>query len=140
MELARAIKGEDEINAMRCAVHATDSAIKVMHDHLEPGVSEQRLWSYLHAENIARGGEWIETRLLSSGPRCNPWYQECSGRIIQNGELVGFDTDMIGAYGICVDTSRTWLCGMKLQPMSKNEFIRWHMIKFTLIPNYCGLA
>ena len=55
MELARAIKGEDEINAMRCAVHATDSAIKVMHDHLEPGVSEQRLWSYLHAENIARG-------------------------------------------------------------------------------------
>ncbi|WP_206460852.1 M24 family metallopeptidase [Acinetobacter baumannii] len=111
MELARAIKGEDEINAMRCAVHATDSAIKVMHDHLEPGVSEQRLWSYLHAENIARGGEWIETRLLSSGPRCNPWYQECSGRIIQNGELVGFDTDMIGAYGICVDTSRTWLCG-----------------------------
>lgn len=113
MELARAIKGEDEINAMRCAVHATDKAIKVMHEHLEPGISEQRLWSYLHAENIARGGEWIETRLLSSGPRCNPWYQECSGRIIQNGDLVGFDTDMIGAYGICVDTSRTWLCGDK---------------------------
>lgn len=111
MELARAIKGEDEINAMRCAVHATDSAIAVMHSHLEPGISEQRLWSYLHAENIARGGEWIETRLLSSGPRCNPWYQECSGRVIQNGDLVGFDTDMIGAYGICVDTSRTWLCG-----------------------------
>lgn len=113
MELARAIKGEDEINAMRCAVHATDSAIAVMHNHLEPGISEQRLWSYLHAENIARGGEWIETRLLSSGPRCNPWYQECSGRIIQNGDLVGFDTDMIGAYGICIDTSRTWLCGDK---------------------------
>lgn len=113
MELARAIKGEDEINAMCCAVHATDSAIAVMHSHLEPGISEQRLWSYLHAENIARGGEWIETRLLSSGPRCNPWYQECSGRIIQNGDLVGFDTDMIGAYGICVDTSRTWLCGDK---------------------------
>lgn len=56
MELARAIKGEDEIKAMRCAIHATDKAIKVMHDHLEPGVSEQRLWSYLHAENIARGG------------------------------------------------------------------------------------
>lgn len=113
MELARAIKGADEINAMRCAVHATDAAIKIMHSHLEPGISEQRLWSYLHAENIARGGEWIETRLLSSGPRCNPWYQECSGRIIENGDLVGFDTDMIGAYGVCVDTSRTWLCGDK---------------------------
>lgn len=96
MELARSIKGKDEISAMRCTVHAADSAIAVMHSHLEPSISEQRLWSYLHAENIARGGEWIETRLLSSGPRCNPWYQECSGRIIQNGDLVGFDTDMIG--------------------------------------------
>ncbi len=111
MEHARAIKGIDEIHAMKCAIHATDSAIQVMYDHLEPGISEQRLWSYLHAENIARGGEWIETRLLASGPRCNPWYQECSGRIIQNGDLVAFDTDLIGAYGFCVDTSRTWLCG-----------------------------
>lgn len=111
MEIARSIKGKDEILAMRCAVHATESAIEVMHHHLEAGISEQRLWSYLHAENIARGGEWIETRLLVSGPRCNPWYQECSGRIIQNGDLVAFDTDLIGAYGFCVDTSRTWLCG-----------------------------
>nr|WP_286383933.1 hypothetical protein [Acinetobacter sp. 226-4] len=53
MELARAIKGHDEINAMRCAVHATESAIQVMHDHLQSGISEQRLWAYLHAENIA---------------------------------------------------------------------------------------
>lgn len=113
MELARAIKGPDEIRAIRCAVHATETSMKIMHDHLEPGISEQRLWSYLHAENIARGGEWIETRLLASGPRCNPWYQECSGRIIENGDLVGFDTDLIGAYGFCVDASRTWLCGDK---------------------------
>lgn len=111
MELARSIKGQDEIHAMRCAVHATESSIKIMHDHLHAGISEQRLWSYLHAENIARGGEWIETRLLASGPRCNPWYQECSGRTIENGDLVAFDTDLIGAYGFCVDTSRTWLCG-----------------------------
>ena len=111
MELSRAIKGPDEIQAMRCAIHSTEQAIQIMHQHLQPGISEQRLWSYLHAENIARGGEWIETRLLVSGPRCNPWYQECSARIINNGELVAFDTDLIGVYGICVDISRTWLCG-----------------------------
>lgn len=111
MERSRAIKGADEIKAMRCAIHATEQSIHVMHQHLQPGISEQRLWSYLHAENIARGGEWIETRLLVSGPRCNPWYQECSGRIIGNGELVAFDTDLIGTYGMCVDISRTWLCG-----------------------------
>jgi Xaa-Pro dipeptidase len=113
MEEARKIKCEDEIRAMRCAIHACETAMEVMRRHLEPGVTEQRLWSHLHAENIARGGEWIETRLLASGPRCNPWYQECSSRVIENGDLVAFDTDLIGSYGYCVDTSRTWLCGDK---------------------------
>ena len=34
----------------------------------------------INRANIARGGEWIETRLLSTGPRTNPWFQECSSR------------------------------------------------------------
>ncbi len=111
MELARMIKHDEEIKAMRCSMASTEKAIALMREKLEPGVSEMRLWSYLHAENIARGGEWIETRLLSSGPRTNPWYQECSKRIIQAGDLVAFDTDLIGPYGLCSDISRTWRCG-----------------------------
>ena len=111
MELAREIKCAEEIKAMRCAIHACERSIDVMRSHMEPGIMEQHLWSYLHAENIKRGGEWIETRLMASGPRCNPWYQECSSRKIQAGDLVCFDTDLIGSYGICVDISRSWLCG-----------------------------
>lgn len=111
MELARLIKHDEEIKAMRCSLAATEKAIAVMREHLEPGISEMRLWSYLHAENIARGGEWIETRLLTSGQRTNPWYQECSKRLIQAGDLVAFDTDLIGPYGLCSDISRTWRCG-----------------------------
>jgi Xaa-Pro dipeptidase len=111
MECARAVKCKEEIAAMRCAIAACEEALDVMQGKLEPGITEQRLWSYLHAENIARGGEFIETRLLASGPRTNPWYQECSERIIEAGDLVSFDTDLIGAYGMCVDISRTWLCG-----------------------------
>jgi Xaa-Pro dipeptidase len=57
------------------------------------------------------GGEWIETRLLSSGPRTNPWFQEASDRIIQAGDLVSFDTDMVGPFGYCSDVSRTFYCG-----------------------------
>jgi Xaa-Pro dipeptidase len=113
MELAREIKHPEEIKAMRRAIHACEKSIDVMRSHLQPEIMEQRLWSYLHAENIARGGEWIETRLMASGLRCNPWYQECSSRKIENGDLVAFDTDLIGSYGICVDMSRTWLCGDK---------------------------
>ncbi|MCB0224246.1 MAG: aminopeptidase P family protein, partial [Anaerolineae bacterium] len=54
---------------------------------------------------------WIETRLLASGPHTNPWFHECSSRVIEAGDIVAFDTDLIGPYGICADISRTWLCG-----------------------------
>lgn len=110
-ELARAIKSPDEIAALRCAVHTAEQAIAAMHAELRPGVSEQELWSHLHAESIRRGGEWIETRLLSSGPRTNPWFQECSSRVVRAGDLLAFDTDMIGPYGYCADISRTWITG-----------------------------
>ena len=36
------------------------------------GISEDDIWAVLHAENIKRGGEWIETRLLASGPAPTP--------------------------------------------------------------------
>ena len=115
-EKARAIKGPDEILAMRCASHACESAVAEMERAARSGIpggrmSEDDVWSVLHAENIRRGGEWIETRLLASGPRTNPWFQECGPRIIQNNEIVAFDTDLIGAYGICIDISRTWWIG-----------------------------
>ncbi|MYB04169.1 MAG: aminopeptidase P family protein [Acidimicrobiaceae bacterium] len=111
MEEARVVKSSEEIAAMRCAVHACEAAIADMRAAFEPGVTEMGLWAVLQAGNYARYGEWIETRLLASGPRTNPWYHEASSRRVQSGELMGFDTDMICAYGACVDISRTWLCG-----------------------------
>lgn len=111
MENARLIKSPDEILAMRRAIVACEAAMGEMEAMLKPGISENELWAELHRGNIARGGEWIETRLLSSGPRTNPWFQECSSRPIEAGDLVAFDTDLIGPYGFCADISRTWLCG-----------------------------
>ncbi|SEW03689.1 dimethylsulfoniopropionate lyase DddP [Cognatiyoonia koreensis] len=115
-EHARSVKGPDEILAMRCASHACEASCQAMEDFARAevpngNVSEDDIWAVLHAENIKRGGEWIETRLLSSGPRTNPWFQECGPRIVQNNEIVAFDTDLIGAYGICIDISRTWWIG-----------------------------
>jgi len=110
-ELARVIKGPDEIRAMRCAVAACEAAMVEMQDAIEAGKSENDIWSVLHAGNIKRGGEWLETRIFSSGPRTNPWFQESGPRIISDGELLALDTDMIGTYGMCCDISRTWLCG-----------------------------
>lgn len=111
MEHARSVKSPDELRAMRRAIAACESSMAIMEGALRPGLSENDLWSILHAENIRRGGEWIETRLLTSGPRTNPWFQECSARVIEPGDLVAFDTDLIGPYGMCCDISRTWLAG-----------------------------
>ena len=117
-EKSRSIKGTDEILAMRCASLACENAVAEMERAARAGVpkgemSEDDIWAVLHSENIRRGGEWIETRLLSSGPRTNPWFQECGPRIAQNNEIVAFDTDLVGSYGICVDISRTWWIGDK---------------------------
>ena len=76
MELARVIKGPDEIRAMRCAVHACQVSMAEMRDALAPGMTEREVWSILHAGNLRRAGEWIETQILASGPRINPWMQE----------------------------------------------------------------
>lgn len=111
MERARLIKGVDEIKAMRCAVAACEKAVATMHMALAEGIAEVELWAILHAENIAYGGQWIEGRLLCSGPRTNPWMQEAGGRRVCAGDLLAFDTDMIGLYGYCCDMSRTWLVG-----------------------------
>ena len=94
---------------MRRAVHACEAGIAAMWRALRPGITENQLWAKLHEANIARGGEWIETRLLASGPRTNPWFQECSDRVIEAGDIVAFDTDLIGPYGYCADISRSWV-------------------------------
>jgi len=111
MELARSIKSPDECVLMRESIRACEKGIERMHRELRPGITEQDLWAHLHYENIRHGGEWIETRLLSSGDRTNPWMQECSARVLRSGELLAFDTDMVGPNGYCADISRTWTVG-----------------------------
>jgi Xaa-Pro aminopeptidase len=115
-EKVRAVKGPEDIAAMRCAHLACEAAIAEMEAFARAevpkgGVTEDAIWAELHRGNIRRGGEWIETRLLASGPRTNPWFQECGPRIVQENEIVAFDTDLIGVYGICIDISRTWWIG-----------------------------
>ncbi len=109
-ELARVIKSDDEIQAMLISISVCEAAMAKMREELRPGITEIALWSHLHQVNIELGGEWIETRLLASGGRTNPWFREASSRIIRAGELVGLDTDLVGPFGYCADISRTWFC------------------------------
>ena len=111
MEKARCIKSNRDLACMRWAVRVAEEGIQRMRDALAPGVTENQLWSLLHAVNIAHDGDWMDGRMLCSGPRTNPWLQEAGPRIIEHGDLVGFDTDMVGPFGYFADISRTWRCG-----------------------------
>ncbi|WP_371154583.1 dimethylsulfonioproprionate lyase DddP [Jannaschia sp. 2305UL9-9] len=120
-EKARSVKCLDEIRAMRCAIHSCEAAMAEMETFARAeipngGVTENDVWAELHRSNIKRGGEWIETRLLTSGPRTNPWFQESGPREISEGEILAFDTDLIGPYGMCADLSRTWWIGDDIPP------------------------
>lgn len=111
MEQARRIKSEDEVAAIRMAIDVCEAGIERIKNAARAGVTELSLWSKLHQTNIELGGEYIETRLLTSGLRTNPWHQEASQKRLCTGELVSFDTDLIGPLGYGADLSGAFVCG-----------------------------
>jgi len=122
LEQARVIKSPEEIKCMRSAIDVAEIGINKMREALKPGMTENELWSILHQTNIENYGEWIECRILSSGERTNPWMQECSNKVIQNGEIVSFDTDMVGPYGYCADISRAFVVCNKFNEEQKKLY------------------
>lgn len=111
VERARAIKTTEEIVCSRRSIACTMAGESRLREALTAGMSENELWSVLWRYLIASGVDYIETRLLNSGPRTNPWYQETGQRIVQDGDLVAHDTDVVGLHGYYADFSRTYRCG-----------------------------
>lgn len=122
VEQAKLIKSAEEILCMQRSVAVAQQGIAQMQAALQPGVTENQLWSILHQVNIAHDGNWIEGHMLASGERTNPWLQEASNKLISAGELVAFDTDMIGPMGYIADISRTWLCGDKPNQQQQDAY------------------
>jgi len=126
LEQARVIKSPEELKCMKASIEVAEIGINKMREELKAGMTEDELWSILHKTNIENGGEWIECRILSSGSRTNPWMQESSNKVIQNGEIVSFDTDMVGPYGYCADISRAFVEDTSLMK-NKKKYILWQL-------------
>ena len=122
LEQARKIKSKEEIQCIKASMEVCEKGVRLMRKELKAGMTEDELWALLHKTNIENGGEWIEGRILSSGPRTNPWMQEASNRIIQQNEIVSFDTDMVGPYGYCADISRAFVEGNKFNSEQKKIY------------------
>lgn len=111
VEMARAIKSPEEIKCVYASLRATEVAVGKMRDAIRPGMTENQLWSVLHKSVIEQNADYCETRLLNSGGRTNPWYQESSNREIGENELIALDTDVVGCHGYYSDFSRTFHSG-----------------------------
>ncbi len=108
---ARRLKTPEELACLQVSMAATEAAVHAVEQAIRPGVSETELFGTMYGEVIRQGGEMIETRLLNSGPRTNPWFNEAAERRVRPGELVCLDTDTIGCDGYYSDFSRTFFCG-----------------------------
>ena len=111
LEHARSVKSDEEIKAFCASLRTCENAVRSLYEFAKPGVTESQAFGHLLGQSVAQGGEYPETRLLSSGPRTNPWFQEADDRVMRAGDLLAFDTDLIGPMGFYNDISRTWVIG-----------------------------
>src|SRR5699024_93128 len=95
----------EEIACLARSMAATEGAVAAVEAEARPGLTENDLFATMYGNVIRNGGEFIETRLLASGPRTNPWFHEASDRVIRPGELVALDSDTIGCDGYYSDFS-----------------------------------
>ena len=108
---ARAVKLPLEVEVMSEALRRVERAVANLEAKLEPGRSELALWADFHAPFIESEGQYVTTRLMQSGPRTYPYFQECGSRQIEANDLVCLDTDALGYQGYAVDFSRSFLSG-----------------------------
>ena len=111
IELARCIKSDEELKCVIASLRMTERAVGQLRAAIRPGITENELWSVLHQSVIAGNGDYCETRLLSSGSRTNPWFQETATKRIGENELIALDTDVVGCHGYYADFSRTFHSG-----------------------------
>ena len=124
VERARAIKSTEELKCSMASMRATEAAMAHMETFIDVGISENELWSHFHQKVIAAGGDYIETRLLTSGSHTNPWFQETGQKLVESNELIAFDTDVVGCHGYYADFSRTFHAGPDHPSAEQREMYR----------------
>ena len=126
MSAARIIKLRGEIELMRQSCAIAETALRDMEAAIRPGISENELLAIFWHRVLALGGEHCFTRLIVSGHKTNPWFHEADGKLVEPGDLVAIDTDMVGPECYVADFSRTFLCGDKASAAQKEAYAVAH--------------
>jgi len=132
VEMAGCIKSDEEIKCVIASLRATEVALGQLRDAIQPGITENELWSVLHQSVISQNADYCETRLLSSGQRTNPWFQESASKVIGNNELIALDTDVVGCHGYYSDFSRIFHSGPDRPTGSQCTLYRFRANTFSI--------
>ncbi len=108
---ARDVKTPQEVELLKINGAVGDAILRDFEDAIRPGIREYELLAVLTDSLLRHQGEYIFTRLVSSGRNTNPWGREARDKIVMPGDLVAVDTDACGVEGYLIDVSRTFLCG-----------------------------
>ncbi len=113
---ARDIKTPQEIGLIKINGAIGDAMLGDFERAIRPGVHEHELLATITDTLLQNQGEYVFTRLVSSGRNTNPWGSEARDKIVMPGDLVAVDTDAYGVEGYMIDVSRTFLCGEEASP------------------------
>jgi len=108
---AREVKTAEEVALMRLNGRIVLDMLERCESAITPGVTERDLLAILSETMLRRGGEYLATSTVCSGPNTNPWRAEATERAVEAGDLVYVDTDTVGIEGYFFCVSRTFLCG-----------------------------
>jgi len=122
LERARQIKTRDEIEVIKQSAAVCEAALWELEQAIRPGISENELVATFWGALLRLGGEYCFTRLIETGAKTNPWFQEAGSKIVRPGDLVGVDTDMIGPEGYVCDMSRTFVCGNRASAAQREAY------------------
>ncbi len=119
---AREVKTPEEVELFRVNGRIGDEMLAEFEAAIRPGIREYELLAVLGNSLLKRHGEFLFTRLVSAGQNTNPWMSEAHDNVVQEGDLVGVDTDANGYEGYVIDVSRTFLCGDRATPEQKEAY------------------
>ena len=114
MMKARLIKTDDEIQIMRNAAATVDAAFDRVARTLRPGIRENDIQAEASHELHRLGSQWVLNVQVTSGSRTHPHPHLSSDRLVQPGDLVFLDIQMMyNGYQTCY--YRTVCCGKPTQ-------------------------
>lgn len=119
---AREVKTPEEVELMIINGAIGDAMMTDFEAAIRPGIREFELVAVANESLFRHRGELMFTRLVASGTNTNPWMSEAHDKIVQPGDLVGFDTDANGYEGYVFDFSRTFLCGDEASAGQKEAY------------------